>query len=148
MAGHLIRGDWSFSLWEHSCRKGHDFNARTTVDWLLLPEWRDDLRKDPQLELKIPHQEDSADHERQNQKILRPGRRCQKGVYSSMLFCCCDKQMTKSNLWRKRFISSYRLQSIIEGSQGRNLKRKPQRNAVYLLPVSSSATLYSPDPAA
>ena len=54
--------------------------------------------------------------------------------FQSWSFHCCDKQeeeekkqnkiMTKSNLWREGFILCYtfRLQSIVEGSQGRNLE--------------------------
>lgn len=51
-------------------------------------------------------------------------------------FCYCDKNiLIKSSLGRKEFISTYisKSQPIIEGSQGRKLKQKPQRNAVYWL---------------
>lgn len=41
----------------------------------------------------------------------------EKDLDSSLLLFCYDKRLTQSNLWRKIFISSYFLQSIIEESQ-------------------------------
>lgn len=39
------------------------------------------------------------------------------------VLCCCNKTMTKNNLERKGFITVYRLESIIEESQGRGSKQ-------------------------
>lgn len=41
--------------------------------------------------------------------------------------------MVKSNLERKRFISSYKLQLFTEGSQNRNVKQTPRRTVAYWL---------------
>ena len=53
------------------------------------------------------------------------------------VFCCCDKMPTKINLVRKGFILAYKLQSVIERSQGRSwrqeLKQRPWSNDVYCL---------------
>jgi hypothetical protein len=50
--------------------------------------------------------------------------------------------VVKYNSGRKGFISSDRLQSIIEGTQGRNWKQEPWRNATYCLaPKYTSTTL-------
>lgn len=43
---------------------------------------------------------------------------------------CCDKILTKSNSGTERFISAYSLQSIVKGSQGRNLKAGTEVEAI------------------
>ena len=56
-------------------------------------------------------------------------------------FCCHNTNTrTKYNLGKKEFISSFRLQLIIEGSHGRSsgqeLKQNPQRNTAHWLVLS------------
>lgn len=43
------------------------------------------------------------------------------------------KALAKNNLGKKKFELAYRLWSIIKGSQGKNLKKKPWKNATYRL---------------
>lgn len=69
----------------------------------------------------------------QSLKIQQLIRRC-----PSLLSYCRYQHQGQSNLRMKRFILSYRLQSVIGGSQGKNLKHKPWRkNAYWLTPTGS-----------
>lgn len=64
---------------------------------------------------------------------------------SSLLLCFCGKYHDQSNERRKKFISSYAFQSVIQGSRGRSLGRdNDERKAVYGLACSGSVAFYRP----
>lgn len=44
-------------------------------------------------------------------------------VLPQLLFCCCEKPMTKINLYQETVYFTYSFQSIIKGSRGRNRSR-------------------------
>lgn len=47
-----------------------------------------------------------------------------------LIFCCYGKILTKETWGRKGFTSSYRLQSVIEGSQGGSSKQEHQSGTI------------------